>query len=109
MNLLNGLTTLLIVSGIFFFFAGSVGMLRLPDAYARLHAVTKADSAGLGLLVLGLSLQAESYFTVGKLVLIWLLVLLTSATTCQLIARAAVQAGVRPHLVGNAPRTKSSS
>ena len=35
-----------------FYLAGSVGLLRLPDLYSRLHALTKADNLGLGLLLL---------------------------------------------------------
>ncbi|WP_164102923.1 monovalent cation/H(+) antiporter subunit G [Candidatus Laterigemmans baculatus] len=93
MTLLDGLSLLSIASGCFFFVAGSVGMLRLPDAFTRLHALTKADSAGLGLLVLGLGLQADSWWTVLRLLLIWLLVLLSSATTCHLIAQSALRRG----------------
>ena len=45
------LSSLLIVAGLFFFLAGSIGLLRLPDLYSRLHALTKADNLGLGLLI----------------------------------------------------------
>jgi len=79
-----------------FFMAGSVGMLRLPDAFARLHATTKADNVGLGLVVLGLLMQADSIFEAAKLVLIWLLVVLASATACHLIAQSALRRGARP-------------
>lgn len=34
----------LMLTGLFFFIAGSVGLLRLPDVYSRLHALTKADN-----------------------------------------------------------------
>lgn len=95
MNAIDCLSLLLAALGCCFFVAGSVGMLRLPDALTRLHAVTKVDGAGLGLLILGLMLQAESFYAVGKLMLIWMLVLLSSATTCHLIARSAVRAGAR--------------
>lgn len=91
-----------IVSGIlfagsaFFFFAGSVGLVRFPDVYTRLHALTKSDNLGLGLLIAGLTLQAESWMTVAKLGLIWLFVIFASATSCYLVARAALESGVRP-------------
>lgn len=42
-----------IVLGCFFYLAGTVGLLRLPDVFTRLHALTKADNLGLGLIVLG--------------------------------------------------------
>ena len=38
--------------------AGSVGLLRFPDTLTRLHALTKADNLGLGLVVLGLMARA---------------------------------------------------
>ena len=37
-----------ILSGLTFFIAGSIGLLRLPDVYSRLHALTKADNVGFG-------------------------------------------------------------
>jgi multicomponent Na+:H+ antiporter subunit G len=77
----------LIVSGLFFYLAGTVGLLRLPDTLCRLHAATKADNLGLGLLVFGLVLQLDDPFGVLKLLLIWILVLAASAAGGQLIAR----------------------
>jgi multicomponent Na+:H+ antiporter subunit G len=38
----------LLLVGAFFFFAGTVGLLRFPDVYTRLHALAKADNLGLG-------------------------------------------------------------
>ena len=46
---LDGLTILAVSAGAFFFLAGTVGLLRFPDALSRLHALTKADNLGLGL------------------------------------------------------------
>jgi multicomponent Na+:H+ antiporter subunit G len=87
----NVLTIAAVLAGLFFFLAGTVGLLRFPDTLTRLHALTKADTLGLGLVVLGLLPRAASP-TVGlKLVFIWLLVLLAGATVSQLIARAARQ------------------
>lgn len=79
-----------------FFLAGTLGLLRFPDVFTRLHALTKADNVGLGLITAGLGLEAESLGTALKLLLIWLLALLASATTCHLIARTALRAGIRP-------------
>ncbi len=89
-------SVLLLLGGAAFFFAGTVGMLRFPDFYSRLHALTKADNVGLGLTVLGLALRAESPGSVGKLVLIWALVLLAGATASHLIARSGLRRGIRP-------------
>jgi len=82
--------------GAMFFFAGTLGWLRFPDVFTRLHALTMADNVGLGLITAGLALEAESLAAAGKLLLIWLLALLASATTCHLIARTALRAGIRP-------------
>ena len=90
------LTLLLLLAGAVFFLAGTVGLLRFPDVYTRLHALTKADNVGLGLVVAGLVLQAESWAAMGKLLFIWLLVLLASASVAHLVARTALRKGIRP-------------
>jgi multicomponent Na+:H+ antiporter subunit G len=77
-----------ICAGATFFMAGSVGLLRFPDSLTRLHALTKADNLGLGLVVLGLLPQADSLLGALKLVAVWLLVQLAGATVAQLIAQA---------------------
>ena len=79
--------SLLVFTGLLFFLAGSIGLLRLPDTYSRLHALTKADNLGLGLLVLGLLLLAGEPHTVLKLLLVWLLVLASSAASAHLLAQ----------------------
>ena len=81
-------TVVAICAGAAFFMAGSVGLLRFPDSLTRLHALTKADNLGLGLIVLGLLPQADSLLGGLKLVAVWLLVQLGSATVAQLIAHA---------------------
>lgn len=86
----------LLAGGSLFFVAGTAGLLRFPDTFTRLHAVTKADNLGLGLLVAGLMLQAASWYTALKLLSVWLLVLVASSTACHLIARAALRQGVPP-------------
>jgi multicomponent Na+:H+ antiporter subunit G len=84
-----------IAAGAFFFFAGTVGLLRFPDTLTRLHALTKADNLGLGLVVLGLLLQVDSVLAGLKLVCIWLLVLLSGASVSQLIAHYTRQGDLR--------------
>lgn len=95
MSLTEILAATLLTAGAAFFLAGTVGLLRFPDVYTRLHALTKADNVGLGLMVAGLALQAESWAVVGKLLLIWLLVLLAGASVAHLVASAARQRGVK--------------
>jgi multicomponent Na+:H+ antiporter subunit G len=97
MSLAGDIVTIGAVSaGAFFFVAGTVGLLRFPDALTRLHALTKADNLGLGLVVLGLIPLAGSLREALKLICVWLLVLLAGATVSQLIGRVARQDGPRP-------------
>ncbi len=86
-------TVVTISAGVFFFLAGTVGLLRFPDALSRLHALTKADNLGLGLIVLGLLPRAESLLAALMLIAIWALVQLAGATVAQLIGRAVRRQG----------------
>ena len=85
----------LLILGTVFFLAGTVGLLRFPDVYTRLHALTKSDNVGLGLIVAGLAVQAESWFIVGKLLLTSLLILFAGASVAYLIAKGAMQRGIQ--------------
>ena len=79
----------LMISGLMFFLCGSIGLLRLPDMYSRLHALTKADNLGLGLLLSGIALYQQELLFALKLLLIWLAVLAASSASAYLIARQA--------------------
>ena len=96
MNPLDIAGTVLLAAGAFFFFAGTVGLLRFPDVYTRLHALTKVDNLGLGCVVIALMLRADSVAVVFKLGLIWALALLATATAGYLIAHSARVNGIRP-------------
>ena len=85
--MIDVLALIALLAGCFFIFAGTVGMLRLPDVYCRLHALTKADNLGLLLICLSLSLLAGRVRTMLLLLLIWLLALLASTVSAHLIAR----------------------
>lgn len=91
---LNTLTVFAVSAGAFFFLAGTVGLLRFPDALSRLHALTKADNLGLGLITLGLLFQTGEPLVALKLITVWLFTLLAGGTVTQLIARATL--GERP-------------
>ncbi|MBI1283612.1 MAG: Na+/H+ antiporter subunit G [Thiobacillus sp.] len=92
---INLWTVIAVSGGAVFFLAGTTGLLRFPDAFTRLHALTKADNLGLGLVVLGLLPQMDSVSGGLKLLCIWGLVLLSGATASQLIARALVRRDVQ--------------
>jgi multicomponent Na+:H+ antiporter subunit G len=92
---LDVFTIVAVTAGAVFFLAGVVGLLRFPDTLTRLHALTKADNVGLGLIVIGLLPQAGSLFAALKLLLVWLLVLLAGSTVGQIMARVARRAEPR--------------
>jgi len=86
MKILGDMLTIVAVTvGAIFFLAGTVGLLRFPDTLTRLHALTKADNLGLGLVVLGLLPHVQGWLG-AKLIAIWVFVLLSSAMTSQLVA-----------------------
>ena len=86
---LDAYTVIAVSAGLFFFLAGTVGLLRFPDTLTRLHALTKADNLGLGLVVLGLLPRVNGIPEALALVTIWLLVLLGGGAASQLIAQSA--------------------
>jgi multicomponent Na+:H+ antiporter subunit G len=85
--MLDVFTGVMVVAGAFLFMAGTVGLLRFPDQLSRLHALTKVDNLGLGLIVAGLVPQGGVLLAL-KLVSAWLLVQLSGAIVTQLIGRA---------------------
>jgi multicomponent Na+:H+ antiporter subunit G len=93
--LADAFTVVAVTAGVFFFLAGTVGLLRFPDTLTRLHALTKADNLGVGLVVLGLLPHAGSVLAGMKLLVVWALVLFTAATVARIIARVAPH-GDRP-------------
>ena len=95
MTLSDYVSAVLLLVGALFFLAGTLGLLRFPDVYTRLHALTKADNVGLGLIAAGLIVQAETWAAAGKLLLIWVLVLIAGASVAHLIARGALQRRIR--------------
>lgn len=89
--MIDTLAILIIFSGLFFFFSGSIGLLRLPDLFSRLHALAKADNVGLALVTLGVIILEPDPLNDIKLVFIWLLVMASSAISSHLIARHALR------------------
>lgn len=88
-TLVAAFTVVAVAAGAFFFLAGSVGLLRFPDAASRVHALTKADNLGLGLIVLGLLPHAGGVLAGAKLIAAWLLAQLTATAVAQLFAATA--------------------
>jgi multicomponent Na+:H+ antiporter subunit G len=88
----DGTAVALLLAGVLFFVVGTIGLVRFPDLPSRLHAVTKADGLGLGLVVAGLVVSAPSAVVAVKLVLIWGIALTGSTVACHLIAAQHVEA-----------------
>lgn len=82
--------------GAFFYFAGTLGLLRFPDVYTRLQALSKTDNLGLGCVLCGLALQADSLAAALKLLLIWPLMLVAGGGVGYAIARRADSLGITP-------------
>jgi multicomponent Na+:H+ antiporter subunit G len=98
------LAIFLVVAGIFFFFAATVGFLRLPDFYSRMHATGKGDTFGVLLSLLGLSiynlLENPTWYmgvvqTV-KVLSIAVFWFLASPTATHALLRSAFESGVMP-------------
>jgi len=85
------ITVVFCSAGALFYLAGTIGMLRFPDTFSRLHALTKADNLGFGLIVLGLLFQAGSVAAGLKLILIWGLALAAGSNACYAIGRFAYE------------------
>jgi len=95
---------LIIAVGIFFFFAGAVGVIRFPDFYSRLHPAGMIDSMGLLLSMSGLALYVLAHhgisgatlLTAIKMILIVIFVYITSPTATHAIVDAGIRAGLAP-------------
>ena len=80
-------TVVAVTAGAILFLAGTLGLLRFPDALTRLHALTKVDNLGLGLVALGLMPQL-GWLAAAKLLAVWLLVQLSGAIVTQILGRS---------------------
>ncbi len=89
MTWLDYAVIVLLFTGVFFYAAGSLGLVRFPDAPSRLHALTKADNVGLGLVALATALHWGSPAIAAKIFAAWLFAIMAAGMTAQLLARAA--------------------
>ena len=91
-------TLISMAAGLFFIFAGTIGVLRLPDFYTRLHAAGMTDTLGAELVLLALIFQCDNIQMVLKLLLVAFFLLITSPTATHAVAHAAYRAGLKPLL-----------
>jgi len=97
-TLLDILSWIFLMGGCFFILAGSIGLLRLPNFFTRLHAASVTDTMGTGLVIIGLLLQAGWSQAGSKLLLILLFMFFTSPTATHALAKAALHGKLRPLL-----------
>ncbi|MAO65972.1 MAG: cation:proton antiporter [Balneola sp.] len=95
------LTILFVAAGIFFLLVGSIGIIRLPDFYSRTHATSKSDTLGMMLVIIGLIIYEGLTINGGKLFLVLLFILLANPVGAHALARAALNAGLKPIFPNN--------
>lgn len=101
MNVLDIICTILLITGLFFFLGGAVGIVRMPDFYTRLHPAGKLDTLGIFSMVSGLAVYNMHHISIEaillsiKLFLIVFFVFLSSPTATHSIVDAGMRAGLR--------------
>ena len=85
-----------ILTGGLFAVIGGIGVLRLPDVFARMHGAGLTDTLGAGLILFGLAVQSGFTLISVKLLLILIFLFFTSPTATYALANAALAAGLRP-------------
>jgi len=86
--------------GFFFFLAATIGLLRFPDFFCRLHATGKGDTMAVLLSLIGLSIYEGFSLTGLKLIFIAVFMFLAQPTATHAISRAAMRCGLEPWVKG---------
>ena len=101
-ELLNIFSIILILSGLVFFLGASIGILRFPDFYTRMHAAGKGDTLSTILIMSGMAIQVigdfegSSVLVAIKILAIAVLIMLTSPTSTHLLMKAGYDDGIIP-------------
>ena len=99
---MNIVVIILLTIGFFFFITTTIGIIRFPDFYSRMHAAGKGDISSSFLMALGLALYNLHHLSAGtilvslKIVLIAVFIFLASPTATHAILAAGFEAGVKP-------------
>jgi multicomponent Na+:H+ antiporter subunit G len=94
--ILDALAVVLLGAGLFFHGVAALGVLRMPDFYTRLHAVSKAETLGVLLTLAAVALWAGPSLTAVKVVFVAVFIFLASPTSAHAIGRAAFRTGQVP-------------
>jgi len=87
--IISTLILILLAGGAFFFLVGTVGLIRLPDAFTRMHATTKCDTLGAGMILVALMFHQGLDMISLKLLVVLIFIWLTNPTAAHIIAKAA--------------------
>ena len=90
------LSWILLLGGAVFLLIGAIGVLRFPDFYTRLHAVSVCDTLGAGLVLIGLMLQGGLSLVTVKLLLIFYFMMFSGPTAVHALAQAALRSKLKP-------------
>jgi multicomponent Na+:H+ antiporter subunit G len=90
------ITGIFLIVGCFFVVAASIGVVRFPDFYSRMHPAGKNDTLGQALILVGLIIYEGFSFVSIKLLLIIIFIFIVNPTATHAIAKAAYIAGVKP-------------
>jgi len=97
------------LAGSVFAIIGGIGILRLPDVFARMHGAGITDTLGAGLILLGLMIEGGISLVTVKLVFILVFLWISSPTSTHALARSALAHGVHPRLDGEKEEPPSTS
>ena len=96
--ILETLSWILMLAGSVMLVIGAVGIVRLPDVFARMHGAGIIDTMGVCSMLIGFMFQAGLTIVTIKLALIVVFILFTSPTSTHALAQAALHGGIRPQL-----------
>ena len=88
-------TAALILIGAVFAFSASVGIVRLPDVYTRMHAASKAGTVGSGLMLIAVAVHTDDLGIATRCIAGVVFFILTAPISAHLLAKAAYSVGYR--------------
>lgn len=94
MFVLDIVSSLLLITGVFFGLSGAVGLFKFPDFFTRVHAASVTDSIAAILIIGGLLLQTSFDLNTAKLLFILVFLMLTSPTASHALAKSARHGGL---------------
>ncbi len=100
---------ILVVIGGVFMVIGAIGVNRMPDVFTRMHAASVGDTLGFGLIMVGLMVLGGFTLVTVKLIFLVLFVMLTGPVATHALARAALQAGIKPALTSEGKQGKAKA